>query len=379
MKKVTFKAVFDRKHTATKTKAALVQIEIYCDRKRKYISTGVKLFSGQWDEKRRQVKNTMMANALNTTIESYLAQCEKYKAHCIATNTIFTLEGLQSALDGSNSDDLVAFIRERINSKNLRESSRRAQESALNTLIEFKRFHTFTDATYENVVHYDEFLHKRYRVQATIWGKHKLLKTYLNEAVRFGRINETPYTNFKVDKGKSTEGRFIRIEDMKKIEASKQPQVLEKVRDLLIVQFYTGLSFSDLMEFSYKKIQTISGKKVLMGKRVKTGVSFTIPLVKQVTDILDKYPQGLPRMSMTQYNLRIHAVCANAGIEYADDVSSHWARRGCGYWMLNNGVSMATVSRVLGHSSIRQTEAIYAKLLPRTIIDDVLEHIKKEE
>jgi integrase len=69
-------------------------------------------------------------------------------------------------------------------------------------------------------------------------------------------------------------------------------------------------------------------------------------------------------------------VFAYVGVENAREISSHWLRRGCGYWLLNNGVSMETVSRILAHSSIKMTERIYAKLLPKTIVNDVIDHIE---
>lgn len=47
MKYPTARFVFDRKHTASKTTKGTVQIEILFERKRKWISTGVRLYSDQ--------------------------------------------------------------------------------------------------------------------------------------------------------------------------------------------------------------------------------------------------------------------------------------------------------------------------------------------
>ena len=38
-------------------------------------------------------------------------------------------------------------------------------------------------------------------------------------------------------------------------------------------------------------------------------------------------------------------------------------------YLLNNGFSMEVVAKVLGHSSIRTTEAIYAKILDKSVED----------
>ena len=65
--------VFDRKHTATKNKTGLLQIQIMYERRRKYISTGIKLFSDQWDDRRRVV-NHPLAIEHNGTINAQLKE-----------------------------------------------------------------------------------------------------------------------------------------------------------------------------------------------------------------------------------------------------------------------------------------------------------------
>lgn len=51
MKYSTVRVVFGRKHVATKEKNGLVQIEVMYADKRKWISTGIKVYVDQWKEK----------------------------------------------------------------------------------------------------------------------------------------------------------------------------------------------------------------------------------------------------------------------------------------------------------------------------------------
>lgn len=51
------------------------------------------------------------------------------------------------------------------------------------------------------------------------------------------------------------------------------------------------------------------------------------------------------------------------------DCRPHDLRRTLGSWMLMNGSPIEVVSRMLGHSSIRITEQVYAHLLPHKISD----------
>ena len=91
----------------------------------------------------------------------------------------------------------------------------------------------------------------------------------------------------------------------------------------------------------------------------------------QAQAILDKYKGKLPIISNVKYNKYIKEVVALAGID--KPVTTHWARHTGATLLLNAGVPMQTVSKVCGHSSIKMTEKIYAKLLPETVVAAVYE------
>jgi hypothetical protein len=57
MQKARYKLVYNRKGKLGKDKRALIQIEIYLDSKRKYISTGIYLRPEQWDSKNREINS----------------------------------------------------------------------------------------------------------------------------------------------------------------------------------------------------------------------------------------------------------------------------------------------------------------------------------
>lgn len=373
MKNATISVVFDRKHVADNImKKGLVQIRVAYAYKTMYLSTGVKVQRNQWDRSRCMVRGTMSACEMNEVINAMLGKIEGYRARCIAEGTVFSFDELRRHIEGGCDNNFLEFMRERIAGRgDLRESSRKAQMSAYSVLQEFGRIKYFSDLTVGNIKLFDDWLHGKGHMQTTIYGRHKVLKTYINEAVRFERVRLNPYSKVKLDKGKSRDGRFVRVEDMRRIMECELPETLEKVRDMAVVEFYTGLAFSDLMKFDFSNVTEIEGRKVVMDERVKTGERYYIVLFKPVLDVLGRYGGRIPQMSMQQYNARLKVVAQYAGLEYADRISSHWLRRGAGYWALNNGVSMEVVSKFLGHASIRQTESVYAKLLPRTVVAEM--------
>ena len=70
MDKIIYSLVYNRKKSLNKKGMALVQVEAYLNRKKKYFSTKVYLSPDQWDFKKRMVKNHPNADAINTCFTS---------------------------------------------------------------------------------------------------------------------------------------------------------------------------------------------------------------------------------------------------------------------------------------------------------------------
>jgi len=197
------------------------------------------------------------------------------------------------------------------------------------------------------------------------------LKTMLIYAIREGYISTNPITfHFHKDKVKKEpltleEVRLIRTKEL----GSKS---IENIRDLFILQCYTGLAFRDMSSLSEKDIKIDKdGKEWIVKERIKTGVPAFIPILPVVKEILVKYNYHLPTLTNQKYNSYLKEIQEVCGIKKT--LHSHLARHTCGTLLLNAGVDMLTVSKVLGHSSTKTTEAVYAKLLPETIMHRVEE------
>ena len=197
------------------------------------------------------------------------------------------------------------------------------------------------------------------------------LKTILIYAIREGYISTNPIT-FKFHKDK-VEKEPLTLEEVRRIRTVKLgSKRIENIRDLFILQCYTGLAFRDMSCFSEKDIKIDKdGKEWIVKERIKTGVSAFIPILPVVKEILVKYNYHLPTLTNQKYNSYLKEIQEICGIKKT--LHSHLARHTCGTLLLNAGVDMLTVSKVLGHSSTKTTEAVYAKLLPETIMRRVEE------
>lgn len=106
-----------------------------------------------------------------------------------------------------------------------------------------------------------------------------------------------------------------------------------------------------------------------MGKRAKTGKDFCFVLLSPAVEILHKYFGRLPIISNQRYNSYVKMVVQAAGID--KPVTTHWARHTGATLLLNAGVSMDVVAKVLGHSSTAITRKIYAKMLEETVVREM--------
>lgn len=197
------------------------------------------------------------------------------------------------------------------------------------------------------------------------------LKTMLIYAIREGYISQNPIT-FKFHKDK-VKKEPLTLEEVRRIRTKELgSKSLEKIRDLFVFQCYTGLAFRDMSSLSEKDIKIDKdGKEWIVKERIKTGVPAFIPILPVVKEILVKYNYHLPTLTNQKYNSYLKEIQEVCGIKKT--LHSHLARHTCGTLLLNAGVDMLTVSKVLGHSSIKITEAVYAKLLPETIMQRVEE------
>lgn len=374
MKKITTKLVFDRKKVTDKdkNKKGLLQLQCVHNRKQMFVSTGIKLKRNQWDARNERVTNTLTDDELNSTITAMLRQVERYNADAILCGCEPSLDELKIRLEQGVGQSFIDYVRARIRDRrDIRETTRKMHGSVINVLEEYGKIVLFTDVTYENIVKFDEWMHDRGMMQSSIYTKHKCLKHYISEAVLFDRLPKNPYKFMKLRKGKSDADRWISADDMDKVMDLKLSPRYERIRDLMVFQFYTGMAWADIEDFDYSRIKDVGGQKVYVSLRHKTDQKFVVALLPMAEDVLKKHGNKLPKISQQKYNDALKTIAEKAELDCADRIASHWLRRSYAMWLLNNGVKMEVVSRSLGHATVKQTQQSYAYILEETIAKEM--------
>lgn len=371
--------VFDRKKVATPKKKGLVQIELLYEKKRKWISTGVKVYSDQWDE-RRWVINSLDSVKLNRQLFDQKEELEtwlnsEFKEHAFDFDKLDLWLERKKVLpkDESFIDFCERRIRER---RDISEHTRRMQKRLISSLRDFGRIVYFSDLTKANIIRYHEWLKGKYTNDYSIYDYIKYTRTYTNEALKLELIDKYPFTGLHFKRGEPRSDKFLTEDEVKKIaDCEISTESLRNVRDLFLVQCYTGLAFSDLMTADFKKAVKRGKFYVLTGEREKTKQSYYVVLLQPVMEILKRHDFRLPKMSNQQYNMRLKVLADTAKLK--EPITSHYGRRTAGYMLLNNGMSIEQVAKVLGHANIKTTQAVYAKILDTTMDKAFFELEKK--
>lgn len=234
-----------------------------------------------------------------------------------------------------------------------------------------------------NIGHWKTFeaaLRKKHKV-SYVAGFLKKIKSIFKYAFETGRIDRLPFVGTKIERGKSVITWLDEKTDLKKIEDKVfESERLEKTKDVFLFQCYTGLAYADMRALNKSDYKQGPDKYwFIKGTRQKTGREFYCVLINDAVNILKKYDFELPVISYPKYNQYIKEVCSLCGIEI--HASTHLARRTCACNLLNNGVDIEVVAKMLGDTPemIRQH---YAVLFDKSVLNAVTkydgERLKKQ-
>lgn len=370
----TITIVYDRYKKASPTRKASLEIRITYNGKQKYMSTGIHLCPNQWKHgKITNMENSLQVSEILNRKVSRVRQ-ELMSMLLEGEVDIYSLANRIDERDGRK-PSFMSFCAERasIRKYGIRKDSQTRYDRFLNTFIKWGKVKTFKDINEESVMSFDRYLTEKGMKPYSKWNNyHRFLNSFIRDAIDAGYLKKNPYKWVRIDKNKSSTGigKYLTPQEFVKIINADMPiRHLEKVRDLFVFQTYTCLSYTDLKNFDKESVKTINNSIVYTGIRTKTGHPFLVPILLPAKNILDKYQWKLPIISNTKYNEYLKVVASMAGVH--KPVSSHWARHTGATLLLNKGINLGIVSKICGHSSIRITEQVYAKLLDETIVSSV--------
>lgn len=200
--------------------------------------------------------------------------------------------------------------------------------------------------------------------QGTMVTYQQRLVAVFNAAIVEGYIKVNPFDNIE-DKERiqkyvaSKEG--LTVEEVRKIAAVKPDKEEDvEVQRAFLFACFTGLRLGDVKDLRWSDIKDFTDHKAILREQIKTGILVNIPLCQTALEYMptkreDDLVFHLPERTGMQ--LALKRIVEATDIE--KHVTFHTSRHTFASLSYAAGTDLATVSRLLGHTSISTTE-VYA-------------------
>ena len=237
---------------------------------------------------------------------------------------------------------------------------------------------TFSQLTEDFIKQFEQFATGEVGLkQSTCYNMVILVKKVCKLAYREGAADTLLFDNVHVDKGDSRLPKALDKDALDKLKAlcfDGWEIDLETARDVFLFACYTGAAYCDLMALNRGHlVRDDEGALWLKFNRQKTGVLCRVKLLPEALRLMNRLSDEgrdtlLPHINYLTYQSRLKVLRLRAGI--ALPFTSHTARHTFATLVtLEQGVPIETVSKMLGHSTVRMTER-YAKVTPQKLFEE---------
>lgn len=399
----TFGVLFYLKTQKTTIKgSAPICARVTVNGKRTEISVKRSVNANQWDEKKGMAKgNNKEIVELNLFLNQFKAKIINAYQQMVLTDTAIDGPSIRDRVLGT--DHVVPTLISLMEYHNEQQFHKLAPGTMKNYHTTQRYVKTFlreklyrndialSQLKYKFILDFERYLfnyvpkdHQKPLNNNGIMKHIERLRKMINMAVKLDWLAKDPFASFKK--------RFDKVEreslNSQELDALARKEIsierLMHVRDMFLFSCYTGLSYIELFELTPNKIITgIDGGLWISTSRAKTHTDVRLPLLPQAIELMKKYKDDtramnngtvFPVISNQRMNGYLKEIADICGITKV--LTFHIARHTFATTItLSNGVPIESVSKMLGHTSIRTTQ-IYAKVVEEKLSEDMrkLEH-----
>lgn len=384
-------AFYLRSNYVNKEGKTPVMLHIYLNNERMSLGfTGITIVQSQWDRKKERVKGRH-TEALNTNLQLDNIQSGLQAIfRKLEMTDELSLERIKSEHLGKKQD--IDTIMQLFDKHNEDVAARVGISVTAPTLQKYKvckrRFSEFlkdklrrrdlklTELTYMIIHDFDLYLR-------TVVGQNpntatKTMKTFKTVVIlgqKLGVLHHDPFVNFRFHLESVNRGFLTDEEVLQIVNRELNIPRLELVRDIFIFSCFTGLAYIDVANLTPDNIVMLGGKEWVMTKRQKTSVETNVLLLDIPKRIISKYSHQIyrdgklfPILSNQKTNSYLKEIADICGIK--KNLTFHLARHTFATMSLSKGVSIESVSKMLGYTNIRTTQ-IYARITNKKIEHDM--------
>ena len=364
---------------------------IYCritlDGKRTQFSTANKIESEFWISSANKVdKKSPNVIAINEDLDSIKGDLRKIYNQLTATHKAVTGEMVKNAFTGKGQEKKTIMDVFNINIALLKEAVKKGkaalktQQRLENIQRKFqaylkKEFHLSDKPLVELKPSLGDDLKHYFTIHCNIGDNTtfkfiSIVKGLLDFSVDKGWMDKNPISRYKCPY-KNPHREVLSMLEIGMLMKARMPnKMVERARDCYVFSCFTGYAYQEVDNLTKENVVIgMDGNKWISLCRHKTDEPELVPLLQIPLEIIDRYKNDtwanannklLPVRSTQKYNKNLKKVAEVAGIK--KHLTTHTARHTFATTVaLEHDVPMETVSRLLGHRSIRTTQ-IYAKV-----------------
>jgi site-specific recombinase XerD len=374
---------------------APIYIRITVKGKRSEVSTGRSCEPKRWSVKAGRVSGSKEdAKKLNCYLDDLRSKVYESHQSLTVSNEIITADSIKNKFLGKTNGNHT--LMEAVMDHNDKMKSLIGKDYVQGTMNRFlvlgRHLETFIKSKYDCrdvdvktvdqtfIDDFDFYLRSKKNCSNNYVVKNiKNLGKILRICLMKGWIPTDPLFYYK-GKTKVVNRHYLTDDDIKKIQSKEfSTERLDQVRDVFLFCCFTGLAYVDV--FNLRPINVKKGNDGeiwIFTNRQKTNTRSSIPLLPTAKYIIGKYTDHpvcnnrgflLPVPSNQKMNEYLKEIAVLCGIE--KKLTSHIARHTFSTTVtLSNGVPIESVSKMLGHTSIRTTQH-YAKILDVKVGSDM--------
>ncbi len=381
------------KSKKNKQQEAPIYLRLTYNQERKNISTGFNINSARWDKSKSMVKGTK-DDAVK--INSYISQTKATLMELfndMLKDRDINLDILVDRFFGRDVNNMTLMELVEYHNKDFK--SRIGTDYTFSTFEKYDILHRkliafipyrynkkdirLKDLSHKFMADFDFYLKNHDKNEHNTAVKYlQNLKKIINVGVINQWIRDNPFKQFKTGY-KDVDRVYLTQHELTIIEEKTLPlERLSLVKDLFLFQCYTGLAYSDMARLTAGHVSPgIDGNKWIIIRRKKTDVRAAIPLLPKAEELIHKYNTGdnnpsrslFSFYSIQKFNAYLHEIAELCGIN--KNLTSHVGRRTFATTIaLANGISLETISKLLGHTSTRITSQ-YAVVTDLKISQDM--------
>lgn len=358
-----------------------------------HITTSVDVDVERWLPKEgRTIGGTRVEKDANSTLDDYRALIKQKYNELLMRGEVVTANRIKQAVTSLDEkryqlldicDQFIEDYNKLVITKSVTKCTYQRYVLTRERLAEFIRAkHRVGDISVSDVNHsfikgfdlWNRTEHGSANNTAARFVKH--FRTMYNLAMNNGWVRTDPFANYKIQLEKVNRGYLTQEEIDRLIIKEFKNARLEVVKDMFLFSVYTGLAYIDVRQLTENNVEDREDGSIwIVTTRQKTNNPVTVPLLTIPAQIVNKYKgqtkdgRLLPIPSNQKTNDYLKEIAAVCGIDKT--LTFHLARHTFATTItLENGVPIETVSKMLGHNSLKTTQ-IYARTTVSKISADM--------